>query len=52
MPAILQNEYVLAVHNVRESAKFYVDVLGFTICAEPPGWVFVKKDACIIMPGE
>ena len=49
---ILQNHYVLAVHNVRESAKFYVEQLGFQITAEPPGWIFVSKDNCIIMLGE
>lgn len=52
MPAILQNHYVLAVHNVRESAAFYVDALGFTIVNEPPGWIFVAKDNCMIMLGE
>jgi catechol 2,3-dioxygenase-like lactoylglutathione lyase family enzyme len=52
MPTILQNHYVLAVHNVRESARFYVDVLGFEITSEPPGWIFVKKDNCMIMLGE
>ena len=52
MPTILQNHYVLAVHNVRESARFYVDALGFEIVSEPPGWIFVKKDNCMIMLGE
>lgn len=52
MPTILQNHYVLAVHNVRESARFYVEVLGFTVAAEPAGWIFVKKDNCMIMLGE
>jgi uncharacterized glyoxalase superfamily protein PhnB len=52
MPTILQNHYVLAVHNVRESAKFYVEALGFQIVAEPPGWIFVRKDNCMIMLGE
>jgi len=52
MPRILQNHYVLAVHNVRASARFYVDVLGFEISSEPPGWIFVKKDNCMIMLGE
>jgi catechol 2,3-dioxygenase-like lactoylglutathione lyase family enzyme len=52
MPSILQNHYVLAVHNVRESAKFYVDALGFQIVNEPPGWIFVRKDSCMIMLGE
>lgn len=52
MPTILQNHYVLAVHDVRASAKFYVDALGFQIWREPPGWIFVKKDHCMIMLGE
>ena len=52
MATILQNHYVLAVHNVSASAKFYVDVLGFKIVNEPPGWIFVRKDNCMIMLGE
>jgi catechol 2,3-dioxygenase-like lactoylglutathione lyase family enzyme len=52
MPTILQNHYVLAVHNVRESARFYVDVLGFSVVSDHAGWIFVKKDACLIMLGE
>lgn len=49
---ILQNHYVLAVHNVRESAKFYTDKLGFEIAADPAGWIFVARDNCMIMLGE
>lgn len=52
MYAILQNHYVLAVQNARKSAQFYVEALGFRIVAEPPGWVFVQKDNCMIMLGE
>ncbi len=52
MPTILRNRYVLAVHDVREAAKFYVDALGFRITAEPAGWIFVSKDNCTIMLGE
>ena len=52
MPAILQNHYVLAVHDARASARFYVDVLGFEVVLEPEGWVFVKRDNCMIMLGE
>ncbi len=52
MPTILQNHYVLAVPNVRESARFYVEALGFRITAEPKGWIFVAKDGCMIMLGE
>ncbi|HEX4055163.1 MAG TPA: VOC family protein [Tepidisphaeraceae bacterium] len=52
MPTILQNHYVLAVQNVRESARFYVEALGFRITAQPKGWIFVEKDNCTIMLGE
>ena len=52
MPTIVQNHYVLAVHNARESAMFYVEALGFRVVDEPPGWVFVRKDNCMIMLGE
>jgi predicted enzyme related to lactoylglutathione lyase len=52
MSPILQNHYVLAVHDVRRSAAFYTDVLGFRVVNEPPGWVFVAKDHCMIMLGE
>ena len=52
MPTILQNHYVLAVHDVRASAAFFVDALGFEIVMEPPGWIFVARDDCMIMLGE
>jgi predicted enzyme related to lactoylglutathione lyase len=52
MPPIIQNHYVLAVHDVRRSAKFYQEMLGFTVVAEPSGWIFVARDNCMIMLGE
>lgn len=52
MPRILRHHYVLAVHDVRASAVFYVDALGFEVVDEPPGWIFVRKDDCLIMLGE
>ena len=52
MSPILQNHYVLAVHDARRSAAFYVEMLGFHIVMEPPGWIFVAKDSCMIMLGE
>jgi catechol 2,3-dioxygenase-like lactoylglutathione lyase family enzyme len=52
MTTILQNHYVLAVRDVRKSAAFYVSALGFAIVAEPEGWIFVRKDQCLIMLGE
>ena len=52
MSPILQNHYVLAVHDIRRSANFYVRMLGFEIVNEPPGWIFVRKDNVMIMLGE
>ena len=52
MTRILQNHYVLAVHDLKKSADFFVDNLDFEVAAEPPGWVFVEKDNCMIMLGE
>ena len=50
MPTIRQNHYVLAVHDLKKSAEFFV-ALGFETYLEPPGWIFVKKDNCMIMLG-
>ena len=52
MPKILQNHYVLAVHDLKKSSSFFVDYLDFKVVSEPPGWVFVEKDGCMIMLGE
>lgn len=52
MPVILQNHHVLAVPDVRTSAAFFVDVLGFRIVNEPLGWIFVARDNVMVMLGE
>jgi predicted enzyme related to lactoylglutathione lyase len=45
--------YVIAVHDLARSARFYRDVLGFEIVTIPdPGWLFFVRDACFIMAGE
>jgi catechol 2,3-dioxygenase-like lactoylglutathione lyase family enzyme len=49
---ILQNHHVLAVHDAVRSAGFFVEMLGFRIVDEPPGWVFVARDNCVFMLGE
>jgi uncharacterized glyoxalase superfamily protein PhnB len=51
MPTILQNHYVLAVHDLRGSAKFFED-LGFKVTSEPYGWIFLQRDNCMVMLGE
>ncbi len=48
---ILQNHYVLAVHDLNGSAAFF-QKLGFEIVSQPPGWIFVKRDRCMIMLGD
>jgi len=52
MSPILENHYVLAVPDARCSAGYYVEMLGFEIVAEHPGWIFVQRDTCLIMLGE
>lgn len=51
MPVILQNHYVLAVHDLRANVEFFGS-LGFEVVAEPPGWTFVRRDRCMVMLGE
>ena len=51
MPQILQNHYVLAVHDLAKSSKFFTD-LGFSVISEPTGWVFIEKENCVVMLGE
>lgn len=51
MPKILQNHYVLAVHDLQSISTFF-EKLGFKISSKPEGWVFVERDNCMIMLGE
>ncbi|MFN0084047.1 MAG: VOC family protein [Blastocatellia bacterium] len=51
MPKILRNHYVLAVHDLEQSARFFLD-LGFEVVNRPDGWIFVERDNCMIMLGE
>jgi len=52
MAEILANHYVLAVHDAEKSAEWFVRTLGFDIVNRPDGWVFVKRDNCMVMLGE
>ncbi len=51
MAKILQNHYVLAVHDLQASSSFF-EVLGFKIVSEPGGWKFLQRDNCMVMLGE
>lgn len=45
--------YVIAVHDLERSARFYGEVLGFEIRESgDPGWKFFFRDSCVVMAGE
>ena len=54
MPRIVDSRCVLAVRNLRESTRFYVDVLGFQrdFGDGSDGWSFLSRDAFKLMLGE
>jgi catechol 2,3-dioxygenase-like lactoylglutathione lyase family enzyme len=53
MPKISKSSFVIAVPDLKSSAEFYRDVLGFKIHTIPdPGWLFYQSGDCRIMAGE
>ena len=53
MSRFTKPRYVIAVHDLERSARFYRDVLGFQVReAGDPGWRFFVRDECFIMAGE
>ncbi|MBI3870596.1 MAG: VOC family protein [Verrucomicrobia bacterium] len=53
MPTITRTSFVIAVPDLRSSAAFYRDVLGFAIQPiSDPGWLFFTCGDCTIMAGE
>ncbi len=50
---ITKTRFVLAVPDLKASAAYYHDVLGFEVKEMgDPGWRLFVKDACLIMAGE
>jgi predicted enzyme related to lactoylglutathione lyase len=50
---IRHSRYVIAVHDLERSARYYRDVLGFDVREiGDPGWRFFVRDRCFIMAGE
>jgi catechol 2,3-dioxygenase-like lactoylglutathione lyase family enzyme len=47
---IEQNHYVLAVHDLERSGRFF-ESLGFAVSMKPEGWIFLERDRCMIMLG-
>jgi uncharacterized glyoxalase superfamily protein PhnB len=54
MHRIVDSRCVLAVRDLEESTRFYVDVLGFQrdFGDGPAGWSFLSRDAFKLMLGE
>jgi catechol 2,3-dioxygenase-like lactoylglutathione lyase family enzyme len=53
MPTISKASFVIAVPDLKVSATFYRDVLGFAVHAiSDPGWLFYTSGDCTIMAGE
>ena len=53
LPKISKASFVIAVPDLKASAAFYRDVLGFTIHEIPdPGWLFYTCGDCTIMAGQ
>jgi uncharacterized glyoxalase superfamily protein PhnB len=48
----LRTEYVIAVHDLERTSRFYRDALGFDVEELAPGWRRLVRDACVIMAGE
>ncbi len=49
---VVGQHYVLAVPDVKATAKWWTEVMGFEVWMEPEGWVFVRRGACSLMMGE
>jgi catechol 2,3-dioxygenase-like lactoylglutathione lyase family enzyme len=52
MSSVLRTRFVIAVHDLEQSAAFYRDVLDFEIHTIPdPGFLFYTKGNCTIFAG-
>jgi uncharacterized glyoxalase superfamily protein PhnB len=52
MSQIVRTSFVLSVPDVERAAKYWCDVLGFSLEATHGGWRFVTRDICRVMLGE
>ena len=50
---IRRTRYVIAVHDLERSARYYRDVLGFDVKEiGDPGWRLFVRDQCLVRAGE
>ena len=52
MSQILASTFVLAVHDLEASKKFYVDKIGFHDDLSVDGWAFLSRGACKLRLGD
>jgi len=52
MKNLFSPRYTLAVRNLATSTSFYIDMLGFELLNEYPGWSFLGRDNVVVMLGE
>ena len=53
VPTIFKTRFVIAVPDLKSSAAFYQEVLGFAVhTISDPGWLFYTSGDCTIMAGE
>ena len=52
MSRIVDSRCVLAVQDLTLSTRYYIDVLGFKLDFEVPGWSFLSRDNFAVMLGE
>ena len=44
--------HVLAVPDIRATARWWVEVMGLMVWAEPEGWIFLRRGGFSLMLGE
>ncbi len=52
MPEILASTFVLAVVDLEQSRKFYIEKLGFSEDLRVDGWSFLSRGACRLRIGD
>jgi len=51
-PRITQQHHVLAVPDIRATARWWTEVMGFETWMEPDGWIFLRRGPFSLMLGE
>lgn len=52
MPGFTKVRFVLAVHDLAQSTRYYTDTLGLEVDFTAPGWTFLSRGEFRVMLGE